>query len=174
MLKKRDENYLTIAKVGKKTGLRGCFNLISYTAPPENILRYKSLAISNNSASKTYEVEYIKHKNKNIFTCKLKEVSTPEDASKLTNQEIKIHRSQLPELTDDEYYWADLIGLRVINDNKEEIGFITNIFETGANDILEVKSKLSHHLIPYLDDVIINVDIDSQTMVVNWDISAID
>ena len=174
MLKKKDENYLTIAKVGKKNGLRGCFNLISFTSPPENILKYKNLIISIKNTSQTYEVEYIKHKKNNIFTCKLKGVSNPEDARKLTNLEIKIHKNQLPELPKDEYYWVDLIGLRVITENEEEIGIIKNIFETGANDILEVKSKLSLHLIPYLDDVIINVDIDSQTMVVNWDISAID
>ncbi len=162
---------ITIAKIGRKFGVRGYFNLISFTSPPENILNFKSILIQYKSDWALYEVESIKPKNKNIFICKLKTISTPEEASKLTNCEAAVYREQLPNLDEREYYWVDLIGLKVCNKNGELIGTISDMIETKANDIIKVKRiNKKSILIPYIDEAISNIDLNSQIMTVDWDI----
>ena len=89
-------------------------------------------------------------------------------AEKLKGLLIAVPRSSLPEREEDEYYWVDLIGLSVINDVGENLGVVSELLETGANDVLVVKGKGPDILIPFLDSVIGDVDMDARTIRVNW------
>jgi 16S rRNA processing protein RimM len=162
---------ITIAKIGRKFGVRGYFNLISYTSPPENILKFKQLLIKHKKTWVKYTVESIKPKNKNIFICKLEGIKTPEEASKLTNCEAAIAREQLPDLPPEDYYWVDLMHLKVNTENGQLLGTIEDIIETPANDILSIKPNTGQPiLIPYTSETVTNINLDSQTMTVDWDI----
>lgn len=89
----------------------------------------------------------------------------------MNGQKIFIKKSDLPELPDGEFYWQQLIGLKVVND-VEEIGVINSILETGANDVLVVKPgelDQADVLIPYTDQVVLQVDLEQGTMQVDWD-----
>jgi 16S rRNA processing protein RimM len=87
----------------------------------------------------------------------------------------------LPEPEDDAYYWSDLIGLRVKNKQAVDFGCIVDVFETGANDVIVVqaeaaapegeqtKSKPQERLLPFVADVVLEVDLPNKTMLVDWD-----
>lgn len=81
---------------------------------------------------------------------------------------IAVPREQLPEPGDDEYYWSDLTGLRVTNLQGIELGTIDHLFETGANDVMVVKGE-RERLIPFIDQVVLQVDIANKHMQVDWD-----
>ena len=80
-----------------------------------------------------------------------------------------MRRDQLPALEQGEYYWTDLIGLKVVTGDGTELGVIERLFETGANDVVVVKGD-RERLIPYLPgQVITRVDLKAGEMEVDWD-----
>jgi 16S rRNA processing protein RimM len=81
---------------------------------------------------------------------------------------IAVPRSQLPEQDEDEYYWSDLIGMSVVNEANEQLGTVSNLLETGANDVLSVKGESGEILIPFVDAVIKQVDAANRTIRVDW------
>jgi 16S rRNA processing protein RimM len=90
----------------------------------------------------------------------------------------------LPEPDENEYYWSDLIGLHVKNLQGVDFGVITDVFETGANDVIVVqqdqlkqvaveddvkKEKPQERLLPFIASVVLEVDLEAKTMLVDWD-----
>ena len=72
-------------------------------------------------------------------------------------------------MDDDEYYWVDLEGMRVETLDGQALGTVSNLFATGANDVLVVEGE-RRRLIPFvLDDVVTRVDRDKRTISVDWD-----
>ena len=79
----------------------------------------------------------------------------------------------LPETAADEYYWSDLVGLKVINEQDEYLGDITEMFETGAHDIMRVavtsgSLDSEERLIPWHKQTVVQVDMAGKTVVVAW------
>jgi 16S rRNA processing protein RimM len=91
-------------------------------------------------------------------------------ASDLIGCDIGIFRADLPDLTTDGFYWADIIGLEVINLQDELLGRVTGVLETGANDVLEVSGD-KDYLIPFVQNVhIIEVSLVRSCIRVDWHI----
>jgi 16S rRNA processing protein RimM len=92
------------------------------------------------------------------------------EAEQITNCELGVPRTELPDLEPGQYYWTDFVGMTVVNETGVTLGIIEGLFETGANDVMIVKAADRQRLIPYLlDDVIKNVDLKSRIMLVDWD-----
>mgnify|MGYP003589828415 FL=1 len=82
-------------------------------------------------------------------------------AEKYKNQVIYAEREILGELPDGVYYIADLIGLDIVTEDGEKIGTVSDVFNTGSNDIYEVKREGKKNLLlPVIDDVVLNIDVD--------------
>ena len=82
--------------------------------------------------------------------------------------EIAVDRSRFPSLEDGEFYWTDLVGLRVINSEGVDLGRIERMMETGANDVMVVRGA-TERLIPFLTgSVVQSVDFDDEAVVVDW------
>lgn len=93
--------------------------------------------------------------------------SSAEDVSRLTNMEFFIDRSEMPDLPDGEYLDDDLIGLKVFEEDGRELGEISAVIKTGANDIWEVLvSDGREVLIPVVDEVVLSVDLDKEKVTV--------
>lgn len=83
---------------------------------------------------------------------------------------IKITRDQMneDELNEHEYYYSDIEGCAVFSEEGDEIGVITEILETGANDVWEIKAKDGKkHYIPYIEDVVKNIDVDEKKIIIH-------
>lgn len=95
-------------------------------------------------------------------------------ATQLKGLQVAIPRSQLPALSGsgkDGYYWTDLVGLEVSNLQGEELGKVTGLLETGANDVLKVQSPAEdkkEQLIPFIGSVIVRVDLQGGRITVDW------
>ena len=86
---------------------------------------------------------------------------------------IWVEQNVLPETGEDEYYWSDLVGLRVINEQDENLGEITEMFETGAHDIMRVAATsdsldAEERLIPWHKQTVIEVNLAEKTVLVAW------
>jgi 16S rRNA processing protein RimM len=66
----------------------------------------------------------------------------------------------MPELAEGEFYWCDLLGLAVMTDGGEPLGLLADIIATGSNDVYVVKNDGREYLIPALEDVVLNIDLD--------------
>ena len=77
-------------------------------------------------------------------------------------------RAALPAAAPGEYYWTDLLGLRVENERAQELGVVARMMETGANAVLVVEGD-RERLIPFISDVVRRVDLESRSIVVDWD-----
>ena len=105
---------LIVGRIGGVYGVRGWLKISSFTRPEENIFSYSPwlLAINNIFQEIGFE-EFQKRGEK--FLVKFLGIDSPEDASQYVNCDIAISEEQLPRLKKGEYYWRDLIALKVIN-----------------------------------------------------------
>ena len=104
----------------------------------------------------------------NTLLVKLTGVNDRDAAFAIKGRLVAVPREALPAPDEGEYYWSDLIGLKVTNQQQVALGEITDVFETGANDVLVVKQE-RERLIPFIDSVVLEVDLQAGTMLVDWD-----
>ncbi len=110
----------------------------------------------------------------NRLTALLEQCADRNAATELKGLQIAIPRSQLPVLSNsgkDGYYWSDLIGLEIVNQQGEALGKVTGLLETGANDVLQVQSLKEperERLIPFISQVIVKVDFKVCRITVDW------
>lgn len=96
-------------------------------------------------------------------------IDSREAAQALTGAALGLPRDVLPELEDDEFYWADLLGCAVVDVEGEPLGELKAFMETGANDVMVVAGE-RERLIPFvMDEVVQQVDVDNARIVVAWD-----
>lgn len=107
---------------------------------------------------------------------KLKGTEDREAAQLLTNAEIGVDLSVFPELEEGDYYWHDLIGCTVVNLEGYTMGTVTEMMETGSNDVLVVRANSKdafgkqERLIPFLyEQVVKRVDLATKAITVEWD-----
>lgn len=99
---------------------------------------------------------------------KLRGIDNRDAAMAFKSQHIAVPRSELPQAGEGEFYWSDLIGLAVKNQQQVDFGKVTDVLETGANDVLVVQGD-RERLIPFIDQVVMAVDLAAGTMLVDWD-----
>jgi 16S rRNA processing protein RimM len=104
-----------------------------------------------------------------VLVAKLEGIADRTAAEKYKGQLIAVPRSELPEEEEGEYYWSDLVGLKVLNLAGEELGTVDSLLETGANDVLSVRDAQGRQiLIPFIASVIEQVDLQQKTIQVDW------
>lgn len=162
-------NIVVLGRIGAPFGVKGWVHLQAFTEPAENIMHYQSWYLKLNQGWKKIDVVEIKPHGKH-FVALLESVSNPEQAKQYTNAEIGVEREELPELAENEHYWADLIGLEVINEEGIKLGLVKHLFETGANDVLVVEGDKKEHLIPFVpEQYILSIDYEKREIQVHWD-----
>jgi len=169
-MKKTDDTYITIGKIGSTYGVHGWLKIHAFTEFSASILDYQPWFIENKKNGwEALQIEDARAHGNTIIV-KLADFNTPEAARLLTGIEIAIKRTQLPTLEKNEYYWSDLIGLTVINKNGEVLGKVIYLMATGSNDVLIVKGE-NEHAIPYFfGEVVLSVDLAKQEIQVDWEL----
>lgn len=158
---------IIIGRFGKTFGVWGWIKVNSFTTPPKNILDFKPWLIQKNNSWEELYIEDSKLHPDNTIV-KLPNCNSPEEARNFTNVKIAIWQKQLPKLQSNEYYWTDLIGLKVINLQKVDLGIVQILTATGANDVLVVVGDRKR-LIPYISNTIVKVDLAKKVIQVDWE-----
>lgn len=99
---------------------------------------------------------------------KLEGIDDRDAAEALAGHYVAAPREALPDNEEGEYYWADLIGLKVVNRESEPLGRVEALIETGANHVLCVKDGDIERLLPFIEQVIEQVDLQGGTVRVDW------
>lgn len=157
-----------MGRFAKPHGVRGWIKVVSFADPVESLLDYKTWQIKHRNASQIVTIQNGKIHGLFLIV-KLEEIEDPETAKHYTNDLIAIEREALPSLNKGEYYWSDLIGLRVISVNGLHLGTVTSLIETISNDILIVQNRDCERMIPYISQVIKSVNVEENNVVVDWE-----
>ncbi len=155
----------TIGKVTGVHGLKGYLKVWSFAESIEtfcsgNIVLLKTV---EEDGGKEFTIQKASPHKKGILLS-LKGVDNRILAEDLVGKEIVIKRDQLPEPEEDSWYWQDLYGLDVVDHQKGALGKITDIFPTGANDVLVVTQDRKEILIPMHKHFVESVDIENKTV----------
>lgn len=160
--------FIIVGQLGKTYGVSGWIKVNSFTNPIDNLLDYEPWFYQQKGQWQELAVDGVEFQG-NSIVAHIDGYDTPETARALTGIEIAVKRSQLPALAKDEFFWCDLVGINVVTTNGIELGTVSRLFYTGANDILVIQGK-KEYLIPYIKDhFVLKVDIAKQTMIVDWD-----
>jgi 16S rRNA processing protein RimM len=148
-------------------GLQGWVKVFSYTEPRDNMLTYASWLVGSDGQLRKFEVENSRWNGK-LMAAKLAGIHNRDESAELVGYGIFVDRVDLPELHDNEFYWADLIGLEVLTEDGVCFGRIEQLMETGANDVLVVRGD-RERLIPFIQrEVIKQVDLEQGRLIVDW------
>lgn len=161
------DSIVVIGRVSGLFGIKGWIKVHSYTRLREGILDYGRWRLKVGQEWRDYDVVEGRKQAAGVVA-RLKGIDDRDSASTLIGADIAIARSQLPRLKRGEYYWADLEGLKVLNLEGAELGEVSHLIETGANDVIVVRGE-RERLIPYIADVVREVDLDARVMRVDWD-----
>lgn len=154
-------------------GVQGWVRIFSDTRPPIAIFDYQPWYVGDES--QPVEVAHWRKQGPRLVAC-LKGISTPEQAQKIINAQIRVPRSALPAPSRGQYYWSDLVGLDVYNLEDHCYGKVTGLMETGANDVLEIRSDTNPVvLIPFIaEKVVKSVDLQAGQIRVDWPLAWLD
>lgn len=148
-------------------GVLGWVKIHPDTEYIDSLFDYETWWLGKEGQWQSYQIEAAKVHN-DVLVVKFKGVGDRDAAFALKGKLVSVPRSEFPETDEDEYYWSDLIGLAVKNQQDVDFGKVTDVFETGANDVLVVKGD-KERLIPFTNQTVLNVDLSAKTMLVDWE-----
>jgi len=162
---------IIVGKIGAPFGVKGWVKINSFTQVAQDIFGYVPWLLAD---GREIKVDEWRMQGKNLVA-KLANVENRNDAELIKNAEVSILTSMLPEI-DDGFYWKDLIGMQVVTDKGYDLGVLKDMFETGANDVMQIKAKQNdafgqkERLLPFIyDQVVLNVDKQAKSITVDWD-----
>ncbi|MCM3291745.1 ribosome maturation factor RimM [Paenibacillus sp. MER 180] len=164
------QRMFNVGKLVNTHGIRGEVKIIPTTDFPEERFAQKSELVlqqpnSNNSVSVTVERSRL---HKNMYIIKFVQFDNINEVEKYKGWMLKVSEEQLDELDEDEYYYHEIIGCKVVTDEGEELGIIDEILSPGANDVWVVKpAKGKSILIPVIDEVVLTVDVQEKVVTVH-------
>ncbi len=171
-----DEPFLPAGKIGGCYGVKGWVKIRSFTDPQTNILDYKSLFFRSKDSIEPLMLDGGRTHGRGLIA-HINGVDDRESAHQYRGKEILLDISMLPELGEGDYYWRQLIGLRVwcISSNRLLlIGVVDYLLDTGANDVMVVlpcsgSIDLAERLIPYrFGDIVKRVDLNEGVIEIDW------
>jgi 16S rRNA processing protein RimM len=160
------DKLLLVGKVIKPHGVKGLLNVWSYARTIESFLHSDTVffRLEHQEPIKYRVLDVNPHKNR--FLMKVKGIESFEDANRLRGSDILVDKKLLVKKSDDEYYWFELIDIKVYLDSGRYLGNIKEIIPTGSNDVFVVRHDDSEFLIPAIHDVIEKIDLNKGEMVI--------
>ncbi len=167
----RKDEYIVLGKIVNTHGVKGKLRVKPYVDSLDQLINRRTLKIRDSQNNiKEYTVKSA-GPHKNFVLVKIRGVNNLEQAQSLLGCDIVIERKELETLPKGEYFWVDIIGMKVFTLEGKELGVVKSIFRTGSNDIYVVESKIFEKekeiLIPAIEDVVKKVDLEKNVIIVD-------
>lgn len=167
-MKDESAELVTVGRISGLFGVKGWVKVYSFTDPRENILGYNPWYVTRDGEWQEMKLAEGQRHGKGIIA-RLESCEDRDAASLLVGAEIALRRDQLPSLKQGEYYWSDLVGLKVVTTEGVELGIVDHLLETGSNDVLVVRGD-RERLVPYIrEQVVTRIDLEDGVIEVDWD-----
>lgn len=155
-----------MGRIAAPFGIKGWVKVQTFSDDPGTLMDFESWRVGRGEQQTQYTVEVVQD-HSNTLVAKLVGIDDRDAAFALRGQEISVTRSDLPPPQENEFYWSDLIGLKVVNREGVELGLVDSLLETGAHDVLVIKGK-GDHLIPFVAAFVGKVDVAGGQIEVDW------
>ncbi|MES2547078.1 MAG: ribosome maturation factor RimM [Pseudomonadota bacterium] len=166
------ENLVVMGRIVAPYGVFGWLKVVPDTETMDSLFDYDTWWVGKDDHWRELDVVEAKIHN-DVLVVKLQGIDDRDAAFACKGKQVAVPRDALPEAAENEYYWSDLIGLSVKNQQDVIFGEISDVFETGANDVIVVSSKdgaeSRERLIPFTAQTILDVNLEAKTMLVDWD-----
>ena len=161
------EDLLQVGIITSTHGVRGEVKVYPTTDDPRRFRRLKEVVLDTGKEKMNLEIEGVKF-FKQFVILKFKGLDNINDIEKYRQKSLYVTRKNAVRLQRDEYFIADLIGLKVQDEDGKELGTVKDVIETGANDVYEVEMADGKSLLlPAIKQCILNVDVENGTMQVH-------
>ena len=159
------EKKVCLGKIVGVHGIKGEVKVKSFTAVDKDIASYGTL--TDKSDKQTLDIKVTGH-SKDLLRIKIKGIDDRTTAETLIGTELYAKRGVLPELTDKEvYYETDLVGLKVLDEQKNEVAKVIGFYNFGAGDILEIKLKSGNaEMLPFNKGYVPEINLDEGYIIV--------
>ena len=161
------EDLLKVGVITTTHGVRGEVKVYPTTDEPERFLDLEYVLLDTGKELRRLDIKNVRF-FKNLVILKFDGIDNINDIEKYKGRDLWIPREEAQELDEDEYYIADLLGMKVLLEDGSEFGTLKNVMETGANDVYIVDSvEHGEVLLPAIKVCILDVDIETNTMTVH-------
>ena len=161
------EDLLQVGIITSTHGVRGEVKVYPTTDDPRRFRRLKEVVLDTGREKLNLEIEGVKF-FKQFVILKFKGLDNINDIEKYRQKSLYVTRKNAVRLQRDEYFIADLIGLKVQDEDGTELGTVKDVIETGANDVYEVEMEDGRSLLmPAIKHCILNVDVENGMMQVH-------
>ena len=161
------EQFLRVGVISSTHGIRGEVKVYPTTDDPERFLDLDEVILDTGREHKILEIEGVKF-FKNQVILKFKGYDNINDIEKYLRKDLLVDREHAVELGENENFIADLIDMEVVTDEGKVLGTLTDVIETGANDVYAVKTPEGKEiLLPAIRDCILDVNVDEKRMTVH-------
>ena len=161
------EELLQVGIITSTHGVRGEVKVYPTTDDPRRFRRLKEVVLDTGREKLNLEIEGVKF-FKQFVILKFKGLDNINDIEKYRQKSLYVTRKNAVRLQRDEYFIADLIGLKVQDEDGTELGTVKDVIETGANDVYEVEMADGKSLLlPAIKQCILNVDVENGMMQVH-------
>lgn len=161
------EDLLQVGIITSTHGVRGEVKVYPTTDDPRRFRRLREVVLDTGREKLNLEIEGVKF-FKQFVILKFKGLDNINDIEKYRQKSLYVTRKNAVRLQRDEYFIADLIGLKVQDEDGTELGMVKDVIETGANDVYEVEMADGRSLLlPAIKQCILNVDVENGMMQVH-------
>ncbi len=161
------EKLLQVGVISSTHGVRGEVKVYPTTDDAKRFRKLKQVILDTGREHLTLEVEGVKF-FKQFVILKFKGIDNINDIEKYKGKSLLVDRENAVKLRKNEYFIADMIGIKVYTEDGEEFGTMKDVLETGANDVYIIDSlKHGEVLVPAIKQCILDVDIENQKMTIH-------
>ncbi|MBO5160009.1 MAG: 16S rRNA processing protein RimM [Lachnospiraceae bacterium] len=161
------EQLLRVGVISSTHGVRGEVKVYPTTDDANRFKKLKKVVLDTGREYIDLEISGVKF-FKNQVILKFKGIDNINDIEKYKGKDLLVHREDAVKLEENENYVADLIDLKVVTDEGQVLGCLTEVMETGANDVYVVETEDGKELLlPAIRDCILDVDLDEEVMTVH-------
>ena len=158
---------VVVGRINGVFGTRGWVKVISYTRPRDNLMAYRPWFLRQDSRWREYPIKAVRRHHGGLIA-ELEGIADRDLGAALVGSEIGVNRAQFGATDEGEYFWSDLIGLKVVNADGETLGTVAGLLETPAHDVLRVRGE-RERLIPFVRDVYVTeVAVGAGEIRVDW------
>jgi len=158
------EELLQVGAITSTHGVRGEVKVFPTTDDPKRFGKLKEVELETKEGTETLHIKGVKY-FKQFVILKFAEYDSLNEVESIKGRKLFVTRKNAVKLQKDEYFIADLIGLTVIDEDKKLEGTLTDVLQTGANDVYDITLKDGRNLLlPAISDCVLAVNLENKVI----------